>query len=125
MAESTLDWIEQAGRAGAELKALIREAHEATRDLRTVLRELAQAERSLDERLERARFDFVAEVIRVALADVAPALDSARDAIERRAAKIEEELDAVHRAATGVLRRSRLMEDALDEAAARNGRRAP
>jgi hypothetical protein len=85
------------------------------------MRELAQAERSLDDRLTAARRDFVTDVMAGALAEVAPALAAVSESVERRASEIEEELEQVHRAATGVLRRSRLMNDALDQAAARNG----
>lgn len=69
MSGKEVDWITDAAKAGTELHALIREAHEATRDFRTAKRELEEClaavktfidtevlhhlERTVDEELEK------------------------------------------------------------------------
>jgi hypothetical protein len=55
MTSPTVDWIDQAAKAGVELRALIREAHEATRDIKT-------ERKLLDEKWGEIHLDIMKEI---------------------------------------------------------------
>ena len=72
-----VNWIEDAARAGAELRALIREAHETARDIKQLTRELREVRAGIPADIERTVEETISETVGEGLARYAIELERA------------------------------------------------